>query len=125
MRSFREPGTRQQRFAEIVALLFKQPRSIPELRTALGLKKCSSSLYQAVRSLKDEGLLYIVRWERNRLGPWSPVYAWQPSVAELEDAPKPVSHWSVRYYGHGIGSPHSQPAEPVASVGQHTDRRAA
>lgn len=86
-----QPGTGLARFAEVVALLVKQPRTITELSEAMGQDKPNDQPARYINALRAEGLLYVKEWRQQFNGrgkPW-PVYAWQPSVLELPDAPRP------------------------------------
>jgi hypothetical protein len=82
-------GPHLARFAEVTAYFFKAPHTVPELRAWLGTSNQDIS-YRYVDALRGEGLLYIREWRKGRKGPPAPVYAWQPSVGELPDAPRPV-----------------------------------
>ena len=94
MRNF---GASGQRFSpvtkviEVVALVVKLPRSRRDICDVLGLSTRNGSVDTILRGLRDEGLIYIESWSRRGMvGNWTPVFAWQPSVCALPDAPRPV-----------------------------------
>lgn len=72
------------RFAEAVALFVKAPRSVPDLREAMGITN-NVQAHRYVRALREEGLLYICEYRRPR----TKVYAWQPSVCYYSDVTRP------------------------------------
>lgn len=76
------------RFAQVVALFVKQPRTVNELREALDVTS-KEQPYRYIRALRSEGLLYVSEWRRCGSTD-TPVYAWQPSVCHYSDARKPA-----------------------------------
>jgi hypothetical protein len=88
-RSSVKAGPMLERFAEVVAFFVKKPRTIPELNAWLGTQQRDTG-YRYVDALRSEGLLYILEWRKGATGVEVAVYAWQPSVAERPDAPRPV-----------------------------------
>lgn len=94
-------------FAEAVALLVKQPRTLVELAAAMGHKK-DNTARRYVRALRDEGLVYIKEWRwTDSLGRGRPcpVWAWQPSVCEMADAPRRTAGDFI-HITSGTASPH-------------------
>ena len=83
------PNGSAARFAAMVALLVKKPRTEREIQIALEWTD-----YRAPKAhlqlLRDEGLVYILSWRKRRNAKPIATYAWQPSVAECTDAPEPV-----------------------------------
>lgn len=86
-----QPGAGLARFAEVVALLVKQPRTVTELSVAMGQQIPNDQPYRYIKALRAEGLLYVKewRWHYTGCGRPAPVYAWQPTICELPDAAKP------------------------------------
>lgn len=82
-----QPGPQLERWAGFVAFMFKQPRTVRELGEALGID--GDTPYRYINALRAESLLYIAEWKQVA-NTWTAVYAWQPSVAELPDAPRPI-----------------------------------
>lgn len=77
------------RFAELVALVMKSPRTAAELSRLIGVKN-TTVVYRQLEALKQEGVIYISGWKKNQCGgPHMAIYSWQPSVCEREDAAKP------------------------------------
>lgn len=83
------PNGTAARFAALVALLVKAPRTEREIQILL-----EWSDYRApaahLKLLRDEGLVYVKSWRRRRNAKPIATYAWQPSVMECPDAPEPV-----------------------------------
>jgi len=77
------------RFAAMVALLVKKPRTEKELQHELEYSD-RRAVDMHLRLLRDEGLVYIQSWRLRRKSTALAIYAWQPSVAERTDAPEPV-----------------------------------
>ena len=78
------------RVVDMIALLIKRPRSAAELRKLCGYSDIrATDMY--LQLLREEGLIYVQDWilgYRNRSKPRA-IYAWQPSVSHLGDAPQP------------------------------------
>ena len=89
----RRTGTGLACFAEVIALLVKQPRSNIELVEARGQENDNGQVGAYLKALRAEGLIYIKRWIRGRNGRsrFIPVWAWQPSVLHFPDAPHPLT----------------------------------
>lgn len=78
------------RFAALVALLVKLPRTVKEIQTALGYGD-RRSVEMLIHHLRGEGLVYLKEWRQaHRYAKLQPVYAWQPSVCEMPDTPQPA-----------------------------------
>ena len=75
-----------ERFAELVSLIVKGPRTVSELCDLLG-GPARHTVYGQINALHAEGLVYVSDW-RGAKGCPAPVYAWQPRVAELRDVPR-------------------------------------
>ena len=75
------------RFAGVVALLTKAPRTQTELSRLLGVP-LKNGVYKHLEALKEEGLIYIHDWA-NASGNYIAVYAWQPTGREVPDAVRP------------------------------------
>lgn len=77
------------RFAALVALFVKQPRTRREVQLLLGIYD-RRSVEAHIGFLCGEGLLYIKEWRMANLhAKPKAVYAWQPGVCEMPDAPEP------------------------------------
>jgi predicted ArsR family transcriptional regulator len=85
----RRSGKTLRRYAEVVALLMKKPRSIAELHEELGVTYTGNGVHVLIHALRAEGLVYVADWTRDGHSP-RPVFAWQPSVCAYVDAAKPV-----------------------------------
>lgn len=80
--------------ADLAACLVKGPRTIREIATYLGTEdRLSGRQHQLItnrlRSFRAAGLVYVAEW-RGTATALAPVYAWQPSIAERPDAPRPT-----------------------------------
>jgi hypothetical protein len=79
---------------EVVALLMKQPRTMPELIDATGRNSnrgWNRNISLTIKALHGEGLIYVQMYRRQYgvSGPSVAVWAWQPSVCAMEDAQRP------------------------------------
>jgi hypothetical protein len=86
----RGSGKTLRKYAEVVALLMKRPRCVPELYDGLGIAYSSNSVQTLIHALRAEGLVYITDWVKYQGCRRVPVFAWQPSVCAYVDAAKPV-----------------------------------
>lgn len=78
------------RFAALVALLVKMPRTVKEIQTALGYGD-RRSVEMLIHHLRGEGLVYLKEWRQaHRYAKLQAVYAWQPSICEHADTPPPM-----------------------------------
>lgn len=96
------------KFAEMVALLVKAPRTAGELAEMLEYRDAGIA-EKSLNCLRDEGLVYIKEWRRVTVGRYlklKAIYAWQPSICEFTDACVPASTKSSRHairHSNGLG----------------------
>ena len=70
----------------IAKALMTRALSITELTMAVGLQdKHTDSIRPYVSEWHDAGLIYVCAWTHR----YTPIYRWQPSPFECEDAPRP------------------------------------
>lgn len=77
-----------QRYTEVVALLFKAPRTRKEIMCHASYAN-RESLACILRALKGEGLIYTADWQSTARGRPVEVFAWQPTVGAMPDALPP------------------------------------
>lgn len=76
-------------WAEFLALLIKQPRTVPELMELTG--SGHQNVASRIEALHGEGLVYRSGWRKPNRGRIAAVWSWQPSVCAHEDVPAPAA----------------------------------